>query len=175
MVLTLPPRWRLSRQEAAMSDAAAKARARYAAMTPEQRQHRNAKKRAWSAANPDAVRKMAAAFHERNPGKRTEYRRAWREANADRHRENMALRRARRSGVHVQEIDRAEIIARDASTCHICREICSPDEIHLDHIVPLSRGGEHAEANLAVSHAICNQRKGTRLLIELQPDRTRND
>lgn len=37
---------------------------------------------------------------------------------------------------------------------------------HLEHIIPLSRGGWHAIGNLCWSCQVCNQRKGRRLLSE---------
>jgi 5-methylcytosine-specific restriction endonuclease McrA len=43
--------------------------------------------------------------------------------------------------------------------CHICQRPADPTDWHLDHIIPLSRGGDHTYANVAVSHPMCNMRK----------------
>lgn len=40
-------------------------------------------------------------------------------------------------------------------------------ERHLDHVIPLSRGGAHSEDNIRVTHARCNLKKGTKLVEEL--------
>ena len=42
---------------------------------------------------------------------------------------------------------------------------CVPDPMRfeVDHIVPLSRGGAHEQANLQWTHLVCNLRKGTKL------------
>lgn len=78
--------------------------------------------------------------------------------------EHEARRRARIAGAAVVEpISRAEIIERDQSTCHLCGGLVSADDIHIDHIVPLSRGGNHSADNVAVAHSMCNMRKGSRL------------
>lgn len=61
-----------------------------------------------------------------------------------------------------REILRAYIIQRDRSRCHLCGEHVPAEQIHLDHVVPLSLGGPHDESNLRVAHARCNLQKGNR-------------
>lgn len=63
-----------------------------------------------------------------------------------------------------------EIFDRDNWRCHICGcrvskdvELCSPRFATLDHLVPLSLGGEHSRANVATACFSCNSRKGNRL------------
>ena len=48
---------------------------------------------------------------------------------------------------------------RDKGFCHICGRAVFHENWHLDHIIPLSRGGEHSYRNVAVSHPVCNIRK----------------
>ncbi len=55
---------------------------------------------------------------------------------------------------------RARVIARDLGICHICGRPVAPGSEFLDHVVPLSRDGPDTEANLRVSHQLCNLRKG---------------
>lgn len=62
-------------------------------------------------------------------------------------------------GERQESVSRAYIVARDNGTCHLCGKKCRPDEIHLDHLVPLSRGGDHSAANLRVACAACNLSK----------------
>lgn len=62
----------------------------------------------------------------------------------------------------VKHISRAYIIERDNSRCHMCRKKCKPSEIHLDHVIPLSKGGPHTPENLRVACAKCNIAKGAR-------------
>lgn len=69
-------------------------------------------------------------------------------------------RRARLAAATVNgRVDRHEIILRDKSTCWICGQKCEPHEIHLDHVIPLSKGGEHSPENVRVAHDRCNLAK----------------
>jgi len=61
-----------------------------------------------------------------------------------------------------REIERAYIISRDQGRCHICGARCRPDEVTLDHLIPLAEGGTHAPENLRVAHLSCNTSKGAR-------------
>jgi 5-methylcytosine-specific restriction endonuclease McrA len=63
-----------------------------------------------------------------------------------------------------------EIFERDAWTCGIChgpvdKAVRFPDErsATLDHVVPLSRGGQHTRANVQAAHWGCNHAKGSTL------------
>lgn len=53
--------------------------------------------------------------------------------------------------------------------CHICsRRVEDNSQLHFDHVIPLSRGGEHSNDNIKVSHAVCNMSKGTKLIEEIR-------
>jgi hypothetical protein len=87
--------------------------------------------------------------------------RAWELANPLKVQERGARRRARQRGAPlVEKIDRAAIIARDRSICHICHLLVAPKDMSLDHLIPLAHGGTHTAKNLAVAHLICNKRRG---------------
>lgn len=64
----------------------------------------------------------------------------------------------------MERVYRSVVWERDGGVCHICHEPADPTNWHLEHVVPLARGGEHSYANTAVSHPACNLRKGTKLL-----------
>lgn len=84
-------------------------------------------------------------------------------------RNNGARRRAQKHGVSFEQFTRAEIVERDQSTCYLCGRIeLTDEEIHLDHVVPLARGGAHTRDNVRVSCATCNLKKGARLLDEIR-------
>lgn len=73
-------------------------------------------------------------------------------------------RRAQMVGATVERIDYDGIKRRDGMVCHICRLKVADKELHFDHVIPLAKGGEHTERNIAVSHARCNQKKNSRVL-----------
>lgn len=55
-----------------------------------------------------------------------------------------------------------------AHECPCCGKSREPDELfHLDHIIPLSRGGRHEEGNLRPLCEFCNMAKGERQAAEL--------
>lgn len=75
--------------------------------------------------------------------------------------ESSNRRRARMRDARIESVNRLGIIERDARTCYLCRRSDLQDEqIHLDHVIPLSRGGAHSEDNLRVTCADCNIKKG---------------
>lgn len=115
------------------------------------RDERNAKTRARRAANP---------------GEGVEYGRAWRKANPEkwalRNRENS---RRRQTGTTHSRVSYAAVLERDGMVCHICgREIASLADLHFDHVIPLSKGGEHAAHNIKPAHALCNLRKSDKII-----------
>ena len=60
-------------------------------------------------------------------------------------------------------MDDEAVEAADSLTCPICGEdIEVGDAIHIDHIVPFSKGGSSEIDNLQPAHAACNMRKGSR-------------
>lgn len=71
-------------------------------------------------------------------------------------------RRARKRGSFVEHVDLATLWERDGGICHICKKSADRWNWHMDHVIPISRGGEHSYANTAVSHPGCNLRKGDR-------------
>jgi hypothetical protein len=77
-------------------------------------------------------------------------------------------RRARRFGGAVERVDKLKVFERDGWRCLECgvrtpRRLCGtalPNAPELDHIKPLSRGGDHTYANTRCTCRRCNQRKG---------------
>ena len=57
---------------------------------------------------------------------------------------------------------RATVIERDGYVCQLCGLDVEPDDVHLDHIKPWSKGGAHTVPNLQVTHSLCNMRKAAR-------------
>jgi len=62
-------------------------------------------------------------------------------------------------------VRRQRIIDRDGMTCRLCGDsITDTADLHIDHIIPVSRGGSSRPSNLQVTHAACNLAKGAKLL-----------
>ena len=56
---------------------------------------------------------------------------------------------------------RRRVIERDGIHCVYCDDDLSNAEIHMDHVIPESKGGATTYANLQVTCRKCNLAKGT--------------
>lgn len=80
--------------------------------------------------------------------------------------EHVRLNRLR-PGARQEPYSRKAIFARDGWLCHLCGNPVPPELEHpdplcasVDHVVPLSRGGDDTAENVACSHLVCNLSKG---------------
>lgn len=112
-------------------------------------------------------RLISARFYADSP----DYWNGWRAANQDKVRDARERRRAAKLNQFVEDVQRAVVFERDDYVCMICREPLdmnatwpAPLSPTLDHIVPLSRGGDHSYVNAQSAHARCNTAKGDREL-----------
>ena len=95
--------------------------------------------------------------------------RAKKKTNREPSRRNEDIRRARKSGATVGDL---RLIAewekrwrrKPLVRCYWCRSDIKPAVATRDHLVPLSRGGEHSASNLVVSCGSCNSKKHARPL-----------
>lgn len=113
------------------------------------------------------------AWRAENPGRDVASHREWRKRNPELARERARLLRARRraqeAGVEQERVDYAVVLKLHGRWCHICdSEIAPEGELHMDHVIPIARGGSHTYRNVRPSHAKCNRWKGARLLSELE-------
>lgn len=82
-----------------------------------------------------------------------------------------ARRRALKTHPGAEKISAREVAERDAWICGLCSRIIDPalrwphpSSLTVDHIHPLSLGGQHIMANVQAAHAECNTRKGNRVV-----------
>jgi len=61
---------------------------------------------------------------------------------------------------------RKNIYRRDNNTCQYCGRKLPTDQLNIDHVIPLSRGGKNTWENVVCSCIACNMRKGNRTLKE---------
>lgn len=66
----------------------------------------------------------------------------------------------------LNEEERVEIFDQDDWTCQACEYEGSYEELEVDHIVPLSRGGLNHESNLQTLCIECNRQKGDQTMEE---------
>src|SRR5882672_2199350 len=81
----------------------------------------------------------------------------WRLNNPEKRRANHARRRAlKQQATVIEKVEIALIFMRDRGICSICGKKVQRKEATLDHIIPLSRGGNHSYQNSSLAHGRCN-------------------
>ena len=137
---------------------------KFAATKPEQAKARMERYRK---ANVEKIREAEKRYKKGRPRKRNReydraYARAWNAAHLERRRLTQHKYRVRKLegaiGVVTLEESR-RILSRPCIYCGAQAE-------HLDHVVPVSRGGAHSVGNLAPACADCNLSKRNRFVIE---------
>ena len=88
-------------------------------------------------------------------------------------RQGRHLRRARMRNAYTELVDPLVIAKRDKYKCHICRKRVNMNLEHndkysptMDHLIPISLGGDHSYANIQLAHRTCNSSKGNRAVNE---------
>lgn len=110
-----------------------------------------------------AMLQERARLYRREQGQKTRERdRLYRRTHKEMGRACVERYRARKAGATIKPVDEATIYMRDNYECQYCG---SRENLELDHIVPLSKGGAHSEDNLVVACRHCNSSKGSKPLI----------
>jgi len=81
-------------------------------------------------------------------------------------------RRQRMRAIIHSQYSRYEIFSKDNFVCHICGSSIDMDAVapaplspSIDHVVPISKGGDDTFDNVKAAHFICNSIKSDRLLL----------
>lgn len=137
------------------------------------------RKRAERAANPEKLRDRYRTYYANNMEKVRERSRIKYHSNIQDERQKSLKRSSKRRalllGSFVDSFTAQDILSLYGSDCNICgkdidlnapRQAGSGDGweqgLHIDHVIPLSKGGTHSLDNCRPSHALCNIRKGNR-------------
>lgn len=110
------------------------------------------------------VYKNYAANPERTATYRQEYGSAYRATHLPQLADYAAKRRALILSVFDEDVDRLAVYGMAEGHCKSCKTFVLFAEMHLDHVIPLSRGGRHAYNNVQMLCRLCNQRKGAKVL-----------
>lgn len=120
--------------------------------------------RAYRTKNGERLLARKRAYAAANRRREAERARAWHAANPERHRANLLRRRSREraaEGEHTAQ-DIKEQYERQRGQCHWCG-VKVGDTYHIDHVVPLSRGGSNWPENIVIACPSCNLSKHDRL------------
>lgn len=131
----------------------------------------NANSRKWRHNNPDKVRAKSKQWHHANPDKVRAGIKQWQRANPDKVRANKQKRRARLANAVMNDFTAAqwrEMLDAYGHRCVYCGR--KMQRLEQDHIIPLSKGGNHTKANIVPACRSCNSKKGTGApLVPVQP------
>lgn len=124
----------------------------------------SAKSKEYYTLNSEKIKARVKIYHDANPEKIKAYARN---------------RIARKHEAAYETFILEDIHSRHGYDCHICEEPISYESsrvigkpgwrsgLHLDHVVPLSRGGTNLIENVKPSHGFCNVAKNSKLMEEL--------
>ncbi len=85
-------------------------------------------------------------------------------AGIERLKEYRHVRRARENATRIGPVSFKLILEIHGHVCHICKQEIPAGCLHFDHVIPLSRGGGHAQDNIKPACARCNIKKGNRII-----------
>lgn len=122
-----------------------------------------ATKKKWEQANPEKGRAAQAKYYQKNPKRRAVIQRRWNDANRDKVNATASRRRTRKAGNGVYLILDKEIRRLYASPCVACG---ATENIQLDHIIPVIKGGTTSIGNSQPLCKSCNSSKCDKLMIE---------
>lgn len=116
------------------------------------------------AANPEIKRARDRAFRFANRERMNAAQRARRAANPERTRAHYSLRRARKRNAPgtYTAADIAWLREAQKGKCFYCCRKLGKD-YHVDHFIPLAKGGTNDRSNLRLAHPQCNLSKGAKL------------
>ncbi|MCQ8831765.1 HNH endonuclease [Streptomyces malaysiensis] len=110
---------------------------------------------------------MSKAYYLANRDRIAELQHAWYEANKFTVTQRSRLRRARYAAGDLTQDEWFEIVEQHGGVCLACG---SPDQLTVDHIIPLSQGGEHTADNVQPLCSTCNKSKFIKV-IDYRPKR----
>ena len=113
-------------------------------------------------------------YLERTKIKRIALHRCWCKANPEKKRDYELKRRAQKLKTMISKFDIEKWFAFQPKPlrCYLCGKLIRKNEkFHIEHRIPLARGGIHAPWNLGIAHAQCNLSKHKKTPSEYNPEK----
>lgn len=139
--------------------------------SPKRKQLDAERRRQWRQANAERIAKQKREYYQANVERIAEYSREYKRSNPEIYRGAEHRRRARKiaaGGTHSTS-DIALLIksatVRGHLRCWHCGGVCDGD-YHIDHFIPLAKGGTDDIGNLRISCPKCNLRKSAKMPAE---------
>jgi hypothetical protein len=116
----------------------------------------------WAENNRDTVAAKNKQWRLDNPEKQKELNAKWRKSNPEKNLLYAHNRRARTIDNGIFDISNKQIAKLLQAGC----VYCGGSAEHLDHVIPIARGGSHSIGNLVGACASCNLSKGASTITE---------
>ena len=123
----------------------------------------------------DQIISAARANYKKNSQSRIKRQKQWAAENKELVREVKRSYKLRRKGMEADGASAREVsdwAKGQTKICHWCEAKC-PDDYHVDHYFPLSKGGKHEIENLVISCPTCNIKKNAKDPYEFAQERGR--
>jgi len=120
--------------------------------------------RKWSSQNRNKTREWARIYRENHSYECRERIKLWGLNNPDKLYKYDLRRRSRKKNAFVEDVDRFIVLENYNQLCGICGGPVNSNNFHVDHIIPISKGGEHSYKNTQPAHLKCNLVKGDKIV-----------
>ena len=130
-------------------------------------------------ANLEKIRQKHKEYRKANPEKIKESKKKWAQANPEKDKEGRRKNERKRRALKLENghspYTETEVLNLYGTDCHLCsqpidfeapRRFNKPGwelGLHIDHIIPISKGGSDTLENVKPAHGRCNVSKGNRL------------
>lgn len=128
----------------------------------------------WVKLNKDHLREYCWQYRIKNRERIRAKRRVYFQNHLEEHRLRVLKRRQLISEKRIPFDERGWLESQKPLKCYLCgKKIKEGQPYHIDHKIPLARGGKHASWNLAITCPECNMRKRMKTPWEYDPDNFR--
>jgi len=122
--------------------------------------------------NKEKIKASGVIYYQANRERISKRSAIYRQNNKSQHSAREAMRRALIAGVTIGNLAEIKEIYRRAQEdqkvrCYLCGRLIPMGHRHVDHIIPVSKGGQHRPSNLAVTCDTCNESKGAKMPQEI--------
>jgi 5-methylcytosine-specific restriction endonuclease McrA len=123
-------------------------------------------KKKWSDANPEKQKKAIKRWQEENEEQFLATRKKWRQDNKEYLRVHCINRRRKLAEGSLSKNIVETLMEKQKGICTCCLKPLNGD-YHIDHIIPVAKGGSNTDENVQLLHSRCNMIKNDRWPWEL--------
>jgi len=123
------------------------------------------KRKEYTERNKDSKKEYDKRYRKDNREKVNKNSREWTKNNKSKRSAISQNYKAKRRAIKKEGMSSIELMEWKKSqqkVCHWCQVECE-ESFHVDHYIPLSKGGKHIASNLVISCASCNVRKNNKM------------